>query len=162
MSTPITNESLNTEYLGNPDMLKPKSSQNIELDDEEDDDDDMDGTLHLCTENVEKVLDELRPYLISDGGNVRLVEIDGPIVKLELEGACSSCPSSTVTMSMGIIRALKEKIPEIEDIEEVTAEGEKIEISREGVEEVFAEVRPFLEMTKGSLTLEDFQIGYQP
>ena len=82
------------EYLGNPDMLKPSAP----IYDDDDDDDDMDGTLHLCPENVEKVLDEVRPYLISDGGNVKLVEIDGAIVKLELVGACSSCPSSTVTM----------------------------------------------------------------
>ena len=46
--------------------------------------------------------------MINDGGNVKLVGIDGPIVKLELEGACGSCPSSTTTMTMGIERALKE------------------------------------------------------
>ena len=41
-------------------------------------------TLSLTNENVEKVLDELRPFLISDGGNVEIAEIDGPIVKLSL------------------------------------------------------------------------------
>ena len=127
--------------------------------DDDDDDDDMDGTLYLCTENVEKVLDEVRPYLISDGGNVNLVEIDGAIVKLELVGACSSCPSSTTTMKMGIERALMEKIPEIESIEEVTAQGEPVELTREGVEDIFEEIRPFLEMVKGSLTIEDMYIG---
>lgn len=76
-------------------------------------------SLALTTENVENVLDELRPYLISDGGNVELVDIDGPIVKLRLNGACGSCPSSTMTLRMGIERRLREKIPEINEIEQV-------------------------------------------
>ena len=65
---------------------------------------------------MEMILDELRPYLLNDGGNVALVELDGPIVKLELQGACGSCPSSSVTMSMGIERRLKEAFPEIEQV----------------------------------------------
>lgn len=75
--------------------------------------------LALTNENVEQVLDEMRPYLISDGGNVELVEIDGPIVKLKLQGACGSCPSSAMTLRMGIERRLKEYIPEIAEIEQV-------------------------------------------
>jgi len=46
----------------------------------------------LTEENVEKVLDEVRPYLMADGGNVALLEIDGLVVKLKLEGACGSMP----------------------------------------------------------------------
>lgn len=45
------------------------------------------------------------------GGNVELVEIDGPTVVLKLKGACGSCPSSMTTMTMGIKRRLQEKIP---------------------------------------------------
>ena len=75
--------------------------------------------LALTTDNVETVLDELRPYLMSDGGNVELVEIEGPIVKLRLQGACGSCPSSTMTLKMGIERRLREKIPEIVEVEQV-------------------------------------------
>ena len=52
----------------------------------------------LTIENVERTLDELRPYLMADGGNVEVVEIDGPIVKVRLQGACGSCPSSTMTL----------------------------------------------------------------
>lgn len=74
--------------------------------------------LALTPDNVETVLDELRPYLISDGGNVELVEIEGPIVKLRLQGACGSCPSSTMTLKMGIERRLREKIPEIVEVEQ--------------------------------------------
>lgn len=76
-------------------------------------------TLALTRDNVETVLDEMRPYLMSDGGNVELVEIDGPIVKLRLQGACGSCPSSTMTLRMGIERRLREAIPEIAEVEQV-------------------------------------------
>ncbi|WP_375514485.1 NifU family protein [uncultured Nostoc sp.] len=76
-------------------------------------------TLTLTIDNVETVLDEMRPYLMSDGGNVELVELEGPIVKLRLQGACGSCPSSAMTLRMGIERRLKEMIPEITEIEQV-------------------------------------------
>lgn len=76
-------------------------------------------TLALTSDNVETVLDELRPYLMADGGNVELVEIDGPVVRLRLQGACGSCPSSTMTLRMGIERRLREFIPEIAEVEQV-------------------------------------------
>ena len=75
--------------------------------------------LPLSEENVERVLDELRPFLIADGGNVEIVEIDGPIVKVRLQGACGSCPSSTMTLKMGIERKLQEMIPEISEVIQV-------------------------------------------
>lgn len=72
---------------------------------------DSDGALDLTPENVDKVLDEVRPYLISDGGNVSVRDVDPDTgnVYLVLEGACGSCASSTVTMKMGIERVLLEK-----------------------------------------------------
>ena len=76
-------------------------------------------SLILTDTNVEEVLDELRPYLMADGGNVELVDIDGGIVKLRLQGACGSCPSSTMTLKMGIERRLRERIPEISEVEQV-------------------------------------------
>ena len=79
----------------------------------------MTEVLALTNENVETVLNELRPFLVSDGGNVELVEIEGPIVNLRLQGACSSCPSSTMTLKMGIERKLREKIPEITEVNSV-------------------------------------------
>ncbi|AOX02812.1 MAG: NifU family protein [Moorea sp. SIO4G2] len=79
----------------------------------------MSETMALTPENVETVLDEMRPYLIADGGNVELVELDGPTVKLRLQGACGSCPSSTMTLRMGIERRLREFIPEIAEVEQV-------------------------------------------
>ena len=62
--------------------------------------DDDDDVLELTVSNVDKVLDEVRPYLIADGGNIRVVEVDvdASCVKLELQGACGSCPSSTVSI----------------------------------------------------------------
>ncbi|MBD2014291.1 NifU family protein [Microcoleus sp. FACHB-53] len=79
----------------------------------------MSPTMALTPENVETVLDDLRPYLMADGGNVELVELDGPIVRLRLQGACGSCPSSTMTLRMGIERRLREFIPEIAEVEQV-------------------------------------------
>ncbi|MBW4422567.1 MAG: NifU family protein [Myxacorys californica WJT36-NPBG1] len=79
----------------------------------------MSQTYALTSENVETVLDEMRPYLMADGGNVELVELDGPIVKLRLQGACGSCPSSTMTLRMGLERRLREMIPEIAEVEQV-------------------------------------------
>ncbi len=75
--------------------------------------------MELTLDNVETVLDEMRPYLMADGGNVEVVELDGPVVKLRLQGACGSCPSSTMTLRMGIERRLREMIPEIAEVEQV-------------------------------------------
>ena len=76
-------------------------------------------TKALTLENVETVLDELRPFLMADGGNVEVVEIEGPIVKVRLQGACGSCPSSTMTLKMGIERKMRESIPEVSEVVQV-------------------------------------------
>ena len=76
-------------------------------------------TMALTLENVEKVLDELRPFLMADGGNVEVVELAGPIVKVRLQGACGSCPSSTMTLKMGIERKMRESIPEVSEVVQV-------------------------------------------
>ena len=67
------------------------------------------------TEQVEKVLDTVRPYLISDGGNIELLGVDekNGVVTVHLVGACASCPSSEVTLYSGVENALKEQIPSI-------------------------------------------------
>ncbi|CCQ90495.1 conserved hypothetical protein [Nitrospina gracilis 3/211] len=70
-------------------------------------------------DEVESVLDTLRPQLMQDGGNVELVDIEDGIVKLRLVGSCSSCSSSTMTLKMGIERALKKAIPMVRCIEAV-------------------------------------------
>ncbi|KAF5200709.1 Nifu-like protein 2 protein [Thalictrum thalictroides] len=105
--------------------------------------------LPLTAENVESVLDEVRPYLMSDGGNVALHEIDGNIVRLKLQGACGSCPSSVTTMKLGIERRLMEKIPEIVAVEPITDEETGLELNEENIEQVLGEIRPYLVGTGG-------------
>jgi Fe-S cluster biogenesis protein NfuA len=105
--------------------------------------------LELTEENVELVLDDVRPYLMADGGNVEFVEIDGPVVYLRLQGACGSCPSSLTTMTMGIKRRLMEKIPDISDVIQVEEENQGMELTNENVDTVLDEIRPYLVGTGG-------------
>ena len=86
-----------------------------------------DEKLEFNSENVDKVLDEIRPYLISDGGNVSVhsVNVETKSVYLVLEGACGSCASSTVTMQMGIERVLKENFDDLGEVAQVTPEEEE-------------------------------------
>ncbi|CAD6257914.1 unnamed protein product [Miscanthus lutarioriparius] len=105
--------------------------------------------LPLTAENVEMVLDEVRPYLMADGGNVVLHEIDGNVVRLKLQGACGSCPASVTTMKMGIERRLMEKIPEIVAVEPITDEETGLELNQENIEKVLDEIRPYLAGTGG-------------
>lgn len=69
---------------------------------------------------VESALDGIRPYLVADGGNVRVIEIDEDnILKLEFVGACGNCPMSTMTFKAGVEEAIKRAVPEIVTIEVV-------------------------------------------
>ncbi|MCD8511036.1 MAG: NifU family protein [Bacillus sp. (in: Bacteria)] len=71
-------------------------------------------------EQVQEVLDKLRPFLLRDGGDVELVGIDEDgVVKVRLMGACGSCPSSTITLKAGIERALLEEVPGVTELEQV-------------------------------------------
>jgi len=67
-------------------------------------------------EQVEAVLDKIRPSLVADGGNVELVDVNDGVVKVKLTGACSGCPMSTLTLKNGIERILKQEIPEIKEV----------------------------------------------
>ncbi|XP_050373669.1 nifU-like protein 3, chloroplastic [Argentina anserina] len=107
--------------------------------------------LPLTEENVEKVLDEVRPSLMADGGNVALHEIDGLVVVLKLEGACGSCPSSTMTLKMGIETRLRDKIPEILEVEQILDTETGLELNEENVEKLLAEIRPYLAGTGGGI-----------
>lgn len=71
------------------------------------------------TEKVKKILEEIRPALQADGGDIELVGIDNDVVKVRLKGACGTCPSSLVTLKMGVEARLKEEIPEVECVEAV-------------------------------------------
>ena len=66
---------------------------------------------------VEGALDQIRPYLLQDGGNVTLIEItDDKIVKVELLGACKSCSMSLMTLKAGIEEAIMRAAPEIKEV----------------------------------------------
>jgi Fe-S cluster biogenesis protein NfuA len=68
-------------------------------------------------QEVEAVLDKIRPSLIADGGNVELVAVDDDgTVKLRLTGACAGCPLSTMTLKNGIERILKQEVPEVKEV----------------------------------------------
>lgn len=71
-------------------------------------------------EQVQKVLDKIRPAIQADGGNVEFVEIDeNNVVKVRLTGACAGCPMSQLTLKQGIERIIKQEIPEIKAVENV-------------------------------------------
>lgn len=70
-------------------------------------------------EKVEKALEQIRPFLQADGGNIELVGIEGTTVKVKLTGACSGCPFATYTLRQRVEQKLKELVPEVEKIEEV-------------------------------------------
>lgn len=69
---------------------------------------------------VENVIDQIRPYLQADGGNIRFVELtEDYVVNVELLGACGSCPMSTMTLKSGVEQAMKKAIPEIKSVEAI-------------------------------------------
>lgn len=70
--------------------------------------------------NVEKALDEIRPFLESDGGNIALVDIlEGKHVKVRLEGACVGCSVNQMTLKAGVETTIKKYVPQIETVENV-------------------------------------------
>ena len=66
---------------------------------------------------IEEVLDEIRPALHSDGGDVELIDFDDEgFVHLNMLGACGGCPMSSATLMLGIEAALRERVPEVEGV----------------------------------------------
>jgi len=73
-------------------------------------------------DQIEEALDTIRPYLMADGGSVRLLNVtDDNVVELELLGACGTCPMSTMTLRAGIEQALKRSVPQVQRVEAVNA-----------------------------------------
>ena len=69
---------------------------------------------------VEAALDQIRPYLQADGGDVKVLEVtDDMVLKLELLGACGSCPMSTMTLKAGVEQSVLRAIPEIKAVEAI-------------------------------------------
>lgn len=68
-------------------------------------------------ERVAELINAIRPAVQSDGGDIELVDVDEEgVVQVRLHGACVGCPSSTMTLAMGIERNLKERIPEVSEV----------------------------------------------
>ncbi len=70
-------------------------------------------------EEVKKALEEIRPSLQADGGDVAFVEMDGDVVKVQLQGACNGCPMATMTLKNGIEVYIKKKVPGVASVESV-------------------------------------------
>jgi len=71
-------------------------------------------------EEVQAALNDVRPHLQVDGGDVELVEVtDEGVVKVKLTGACAGCPMSQMTLKWGVENYLKKKLPEIKSVEAV-------------------------------------------
>ncbi len=70
-------------------------------------------------ERVEQVINRIRPAIQADGGDVEIVDVRDGVVKLRLTGSCSGCPSSSMTLQMGLERAIKSEVPEIQRVEAV-------------------------------------------
>jgi len=68
-------------------------------------------------EKVQKVIDQIRPSLQADGGDVELIDISAEgVVKVRLTGACHGCPMSQMTLKMGIEKYLKKQVPEVKEV----------------------------------------------
>lgn len=74
---------------------------------------------HELTSRVQAILEEIRPYIQSDGGDIELVKIEDQVVYVRLNGACIGCPSSMMTLKGGVETRIREDIPEIEAVEMV-------------------------------------------
>jgi Fe-S cluster biogenesis protein NfuA len=70
-------------------------------------------------EQVEKAIEEVRPNLQADGGDIELVDVENGIAKVKLKGACAGCPMSTMTVKMGVESFLRKKVPQIVRVEAV-------------------------------------------
>ena len=70
-------------------------------------------------EQVKKAIEEIRPNLKADGGDIELVDVENGVAKVKLKGACAGCPMSTMTVKWGVENFLKRKVPEITKVETV-------------------------------------------
>ena len=76
-------------------------------------------------DSVRGVIDQIRPLLQRDGGDIELVNADQAtgVVSVRLQGACKGCPGAAMTLKMGVERHLKEHVPEVSEVVAVTDEG---------------------------------------
>lgn len=67
-------------------------------------------------EKVESALNQIRPALQADGGDVQLIDVNQGVVTLRLTGACGGCPMAAMTLRRGIEQVLKERVPEVREV----------------------------------------------
>jgi len=114
------------------------------------------GGLDFTMENIDQVLDEVRPYLVADGGNIKVLSIEPEPrnIIVELQGACGSCPSSTTTMKMGVERVLKEQWPDLGEVVSVSETADlAAELSTADVEAKLAQLLPAITGLGGAVTV---------
>ncbi|MEM2126788.1 MAG: NifU family protein [Candidatus Bathyarchaeia archaeon] len=70
-------------------------------------------------EDVERALEEVRPHLQFEGGDIELVDIEGDVVKVRLKGACMGCPMSQMTLKWGVETYLRRRVPGVRSVEAV-------------------------------------------
>ena len=70
-------------------------------------------------EKIQAVINEIRPLLQADGGDIELVGVEDGVVKVRLRGACAGCPGAQMTLKMAVERRIKSKVPEIQRVESV-------------------------------------------
>jgi Fe-S cluster biogenesis protein NfuA len=70
-------------------------------------------------EDVERALDEVRPHLQIEGGDIELVDVEGDVVKVRLKGACMGCPMSQMTLRWGVESFIKRRVPGVRSVEAV-------------------------------------------
>ena len=73
----------------------------------------------MMREKIEKALEQIRPALQADGGDIELVNVENGVVQVRLTGACGGCPMSQMTMKQGVERVIREMVPEVERVEAV-------------------------------------------
>ena len=80
----------------------------------------MENNQSALIQRIEKALDDIRPYLETDGGDVKVLGVDdNNVVMLELLGSCGHCPMSIMTMKAGIEETIKRQVPEVTDVKAV-------------------------------------------
>lgn len=80
------------------------------------------ASLDQKIEHIQRVLEELRPAILQDGGDIHFVRFENGTVFVQLHGACVSCPISFITLKMGLEAQLKEKVPGVESVVSIDEE----------------------------------------
>ena len=70
----------------------------------------------IIEDKIKKILDEIRPRLQADGGDIKFVSFKDGVVEVELMGACVGCPMSQITLKDGVEAAIKSELPEVTEV----------------------------------------------